>query len=129
VQVREVEVWQLLDQRLDEVRRLPHDELCRRARSAPELELLELPSGEFRRRTRVVALPRDRLGISVRVDVAGRRPRAEAGIVITSTGELAPEWSRRGEPPRGNPFAFSLRVTLAGLAICALLLLIFFLFT
>src|SRR6188472_4350562 len=103
MQVRDAEVWQLLDERLDEVRRLPHAELCRRARSAPEVERLELPSGEFRRRTRVVTLPHDRLGIAVRVDMGGRRPRAEAGIVITQTGSLAPEWSRRNEPPRGNP--------------------------
>jgi hypothetical protein len=128
VQVRDAEVWQLVDERLDEVRRLPHDELCRRAGAAPEVERLDLPSGEFRRRTRVVTLPRDRLGISVRVDTGGRRPRAEGGIVITETGSLAPEWSRRDEPPQGNPFVFSLRVTLAGLALCALLLLVFFLF-
>jgi hypothetical protein len=129
MQVRDAEVWQLVDQRLDQVRRLPQGELCRRARSAPELEVLELPSGRFRRRTRVVTLPHDRLGIGVRVDADGHRSRAEGGIVITSTGDLAPEWSRRDEPPRGNPFAFSLRVTLAGLALCALLLLVFFLFT
>jgi hypothetical protein len=127
VQVRDAEVWQLLDQRLDEVRRLPYDELCRRARCAAELEVLQRPGGAFRRRTRVIALPHDRLGIRVRVDVQGRRPRAEAGIIITPAGTIAPEWSRSGEPPRGNPFAFSLRTTLAGLALCALLLLIFFL--
>jgi hypothetical protein len=63
----------------------------------------------------------------VRVDVDGRRPRAEGGIVITSNGALAPEWSRSGEPPRGNPFAFGPRATLVGLALCAVLLLVFFL--
>jgi hypothetical protein len=125
--VRDVEVWQLVDLRLDEVRRLPHEELLRRTGSAPEVELLERPSGVFRRRTRVVALPNDRLGIRVRVDVEGRRRPAEGGIVITSTGALAPEWSRSGEPPRGNPFVFGPRVTVAVLALCAVLLLVFFL--
>jgi hypothetical protein len=60
VDVRDAEVWQLLDQRLDEVRRLPYDELLRRTRNEPEEELLERPSGAFRRRTRVIALPNDR---------------------------------------------------------------------
>ena len=49
------------------------------------------------------------------------------GIVITSSGAPAPEWSRSGEPPRGNRFVFGLRTTLAGVAVCALLLLVFFL--
>jgi hypothetical protein len=79
VDVRDAEVWQLLDQRLDEVRRLPYDELLRRTRNEPEEELLERPSGAFRRRTRVIALPNDRLGIRVRVDVDGRRPEPRAG--------------------------------------------------
>jgi hypothetical protein len=90
------------------------------------VELLERESGGFRRRTRVIALPHDRLGISVRVDADGRRPRAEAGIVITPTGALAPEWRQTGEP-RDNPFVFSLRTTVIGVALCALLLLVFFL--
>jgi hypothetical protein len=128
VQVRDAEVWQLVDERLNEVRRLPYDELSRRAQAAPELERLERPSGAFRRRTRVVALPRDRLGIRVQVDMQGRRPRAEAGIVITSTGDLAPEWSRSGDPPTGNPFAFGPWVMLAASALAALLMLAFFLF-
>ena len=89
--------------------------------------MLERPSGTFRRRTRVIACPNDRLGITVRVAAEGRRRPAEGGIVITSSGELAPEWSRRDDPPRGNPFAFGPRTTLAGLALCAALLLIFFL--
>jgi hypothetical protein len=127
VDVRDVEVWQLVDARLDEIRRLPYAELCRRAHCAPEKDVLERPSGPLRRSTRVVALPHERLGIVVRVDAGGRRPCAEAGIVITSTGALAPEWSRRDEPPRGNPFAFGPRATIAGLALCALLMLIFFL--
>jgi hypothetical protein len=127
VEVRDAEVWQLVDERLQEVRRLPYDELCRRARGAPELERVERASGAFRRRTRVIALPRDRLGISVRVDAEGRRPRAEAGIVITSAGDLAPEWSRSAEPPPGNPFAFGPRVMLAGLVLAVALMLAFFL--
>jgi hypothetical protein len=127
VQVRDAEVWQLVDERLNELRRLPYDELCRRARGAPESERLERPSGVFRRRTRVVALPQERVGIRVQVDVGGRRPRAEAGIVITSTGDLAPEWSRSAEPPSGNPFAFGPWATGAALALAALLMLAFFL--
>jgi hypothetical protein len=127
VEVRDAEVWQLVDERLNEVRRLPYAELCRRAGDGPELERLDRPSGAFRRRTRVVTLPRERLGIRVQVDVEGRRPRAEAGIVITSTGELAPEWTpRRGEPPRSNPFAFGTRAMVAGLILAALLMVIFF---
>jgi hypothetical protein len=125
--VRDAEVWQLVDLRLDDVRRLPYDELLRRTGSEPEVELLERPAGTFRRRTRVVALPNDRLGISVRVDVEGRRRPAERAIVITSGGALAPEWSFRGDPPRGNPFAFGPRATLVGLGLCAVLLLVFFL--
>ena len=121
-----MEVWQLVDERLDEVRRLPYEDLRRWAEGAPQVELLERESGGFRRRTRVIALPHDRLGISVRVDAEGRRPRAEAGIVITSTGALAPEWPTAGRP-RDNPFDFGLRTTLIGLALCALLLLVFFL--
>jgi hypothetical protein len=127
MEVLDAELWQLVDRRLDEVRRLPYAELLRRASAAPEVESLERPSGVFSRRTRVVTLPRDRLGISVRVTVQGRRRPAEGGIVITSSGALAPEWSRSGEPPRGNPFAFGPRTTLAGLALCALLLVAFFL--
>jgi hypothetical protein len=127
VQVRDAEVWQLVDERLNEVRRVPYDELCRRAHAAPELERLERPSGTFRRRTRVVALPRDQLGIRVRVDVDGKRPRAEAAIVITASGDLAPEWSVSSGPPRGNPFAFGPWAMLAGLALAALLMLAFFL--
>lgn len=109
------------------MRRLPYDELLRRTADAPESELLERPSGVLCRRTRVVALPKDRLGISVRVTVNGRRRPAEGGIVIASSGALAPEWSRRDDPPRGNPSAFGPRATLARVALCALLLLAFFL--
>jgi hypothetical protein len=127
MEVLEAELWQLVDQRLDQVRRLPYDELLRRTAGEPEIELLERPSGTFRRRTRVIACPNDRFGIAVRVEAEGRRRPAEGGIVITSGGALAPEWSGSGEPTRGNPFAFGPRATLAGLALCAVLLLIFFL--
>jgi hypothetical protein len=127
VEVLEVELWQLVDQRLDQVRRLPHDELIRRTAGEPEVELVQRPSGTFRRRTRVVACPNDRLGITVRVDAEGRRRPVEGRIIITSGGALAPEWSQRGEPALGNPFAFGPRATLAGLALCAVLLLVFFL--
>jgi len=125
MEVLEAELWQLVDQRLDQIRRLPYDELVRRSAGEPEIELLERPWGAVRRRTRVIACPNDRLGITVRVDVEGRRRPAEGGIVITSSGALAPEWSRSGDLARGNPFAFGPRVTLAGLALCAVLLLIF----
>ena len=124
----DAELWQLVDRRLDEVRRLPYDELLRRADAAPEVEELERPSSALRRRTRVVALPNERLGVSVRVEVQGRRRPVEGGLVITSTGVPAPEWSRRDEPPRGNPFAFGPRTTVAGLLLCALLLLVFIAF-
>jgi hypothetical protein len=127
MEVLEAELWQLVDQRLDQVRRLPSDELLRRTAGEPEIERLERPSGTFRRRTRLIACPNDRFGITVRVEAEGRRRPAEGGIVITSEGALAPEWSRSGEPTRGNPFAFGPRATLAGLALCAVLLLIFFL--
>jgi len=127
MEVLEAELWQLVDQRLDQVRRLPYDELLRRTAGEPEIELLERPSGMFRRRTRLVACPNDRFGITVRVEAEGRRRPAEGGIVIAPGGAPAPEWSRSGEPPRGNPFAFGPRATLAGLALCAVLLLIFFL--
>jgi hypothetical protein len=127
MEVLEAELWQLVDQRLDQVRRLPYEELLGRSARDPEIELLDRPSGTFRRRTRVVACPNDRLGITVRVNVAGRRRPAEGGIVITSSGALAPEWSLRGEPPRGNPFAFGPRATAAGLLLCAVLLTVFLL--
>jgi hypothetical protein len=84
------------------------------------------PRAPFRRRTRVIALPNNRLGIRVRVDVEGRRRPVEGGIVITSSGALAPEWPRSGEPPRGNPFAFGPSAALVGLALCAVLLLVLF---
>lgn len=124
-----MEAWQLVDERLDELRRLPPDELRRRARGAPEVEEIARGSGRFRRRTRVIALPHDRLGLKVRVDAGGRRPRAEAGLVVTSTGEPAPEWSRAGEPPPANPFAFGPRVMLAGLVLAVVLFALFFAFT
>jgi hypothetical protein len=127
MEVLEAELWQLVDQRLDQVRRLSHEELVRRTSGEPEVELVERSSGTFRRRTRVVACPGDRLGIIVRVDAEGRRRPAEGRIIVTSSGALAPEWSRSGEPARGNPFAFGPRATLAGLALCAVLLLLFFL--
>jgi hypothetical protein len=127
MEVLEAELWQLVDQRLDQVRRLPYEELLGRSARDPEIELLDRPSGTFRRRTRVVACPNDRLGITVRVNVEGRRRPAEGGIVITSSGALAPEWSPRGEPPRGNPFAFGPRATAAGLLLCAVLLTVFLL--
>jgi hypothetical protein len=63
----------------------------------------------------------------VRVTVEGRRRPVEAGILITSNGAVAPEWSLRDEPPRANPFAFGPRATVAGLLLCAVLLALFLL--
>lgn len=125
--VRDAEAWQLVDRRLDEVRRLPHADLLARAAGEPEVEIVERPSGSFCRRTRVLALPHERLGISVRVDTGGRRARAEGGIVITPDGAIAPEWSRKDDPPRGNPFAVGPRVTIAGVLLCVLLMALFLL--
>jgi hypothetical protein len=125
MEVVDAELWQLVDERLEQVRRLNYDELLRRTAADPELELLKRQSGTFRRRTRVIACPNDRLGIRVRVDAEGRRRPAEGGIVITSSGAPAPEWSGTGEHTGGNPFAFGPRVTLAGLAVSAVLLLLF----
>src|SRR3954453_22294665 len=79
MEVLEAELWQLVDQRLDQVRRLPYDELLRRTAGEPEIELLERPSGMFRRRTRLVACPNDRFGITVRVEAEdGAGPPREA---------------------------------------------------
>jgi len=127
VDVRDAEVWRLVDERLEEMRRLAPDDLARRAQGAPETEVLEHDSGRLRRRTRVMTLGPDRLGIRVLVHADGGRPRAEGGIVITPTGDLAPEWSRRGEPPLRNPFVFGPRVTLAGLAVAVVVLALFLL--
>jgi hypothetical protein len=107
--VRDAEVWQLVDVRLDEVRRLPYDELLRLSASAPEVELLERPSGAFRRRTRVIALPNDRLGIKVRVDVEGRRRAAEGE---SSSPRPAP-WHRSGHGAASRRAAIPSRSGLA----------------
>ncbi len=124
----DAELWDLVDRRLDEMRRLPREELLRRAAAVPEAERLERESGVVRRSTRVVVLPNERVGISVRVDTPGRRGPLEGGVVITSTGELAPEWSQRGAPPMGNPFAFKTRTIIIAGTILVLMLLAFLLF-
>jgi hypothetical protein len=129
VEVRDAEAWTLVDERLHELRRLPYAELRERVGGEGELEELDGSAGRFRRRTRVIALSRDRLGIKVKVDAGGRRALAEGQIIVTSEGILAPEWSMAAEPPRANPFVFSPAVTVAVLAVCAVLLLIFFLLT
>jgi hypothetical protein len=49
--VVDAELWQLVDRRLDEVRRLPYEELLRRTSGAPEVVLVERPSGGVCRRT------------------------------------------------------------------------------
>ncbi len=128
MRVVDAELWNLVDRRLDEIRRLPREELLRRAAAPPEVERLERESGLVRRSTRVVELPTERLGISVRVDSEGRRGPVEGGIVITSTGELAPEWSRRGQPPMGNPFAFKTRTIIVAGTLLVLMLVAFLLF-
>ena len=71
--------------------------------------------------------PNERLGITVRVNAEGRRRPAEGGILITHDGDLAPEWSRRDDPPPSNPFAFGPRTTVIGVLLCAALLALFFL--
>jgi hypothetical protein len=129
VQVRDAEAWQLVDERLNQLRRLPYAELRDRVGQEVEVEELDRSTGRFRRRTRVMTLYRDRLGIKVKVDAGGRRSLAEGQLIITSDGVPAPEWSMDGEVPVKNPFVFGPRVTLAGLALAALLLLLFFLFT
>jgi hypothetical protein len=129
VQVRDAEAWQLVDERLDQMRRLPYAELRERVGGDGELEELDRSSGRFRRRTRVMTLYRDRLGIKVRVDAGGRRALAEGQLIITAEGAPAPEWALDREVVGRNPFVFGPRVTLAGLAVAALLLLLFFLFT
>jgi hypothetical protein len=125
VDVRDAQVWQLVDERVDGLRCLPFDELRRRASAKPEVEALDGGDGRFRRRSRVVLLSEDRVGIKVSVDGDGRRPRAERGIIVTPEGRLAPEWSFGDEPPRANPFVFGLRTTPAGVAIAVVLLIVF----
>jgi hypothetical protein len=129
VQVRDAEAWTLVDERLHEFRRLPCAQLRERVGDDAETEELDGTSGHFRRRTRVIVLYRDRLGIKVKVDAGGRRALAEGQIIITSEGVLAPEWSMAEEGPPRNPFVFSPVVMLVGLALAVLLLLVFFLFT
>jgi hypothetical protein len=63
--------------------------------SGPEFEQLASSCG-IRRRTRVMALYGDRVGIKVKVDAGTRRTRAEGHIITTSDGELAREWSMPG---------------------------------
>jgi hypothetical protein len=129
VQVRDAEAWQLVDERLNQLRRLPYAELRDRVGQEVEVEELDRSTGRFRRRTRVMTLYRDRLGIKVKVDAGGRRSLAEGQLIITSEGVPAPEWAVGSEVPVKNPFVFGPRVTLAALALAALLLLLFFLFT
>jgi hypothetical protein len=129
VQVRDAEAWQLVDERLDEMRRLSYAELREWVGGDVEEEQLDRSTGRFRRRTKVMTLYRDRLGIKVRVDAGGRRALAEGQLIITSEGVPAPEWALDRQAVGRNPFVFGPRVTLAGLALAALLLLLFFLFT
>jgi hypothetical protein len=127
VEVRDIEVWELVDRRLADLRALPYAELRARASRPAEVEVLERPSGRFRRRTRVVALPHGRMGLTVAVRAEGERPRAERAIIITSSGDLAPEWSFRGDPPPRNPFAFRTRTIVLGALVAALLMAVFLL--
>jgi hypothetical protein len=129
VDMRDALVWQLVDDRVDELRRLPFDDLRRRGSAAPQVERLDHDAGRFRRRSRILVLSDDRIGIKVSVDCDGHRPRAERGVVVTPHGHLAPEWSFGDEPPRGNPFVFGLRTTLAGIVLAVVLLLLFFVLT
>jgi len=120
-------MWQLVDDRIDELRRLPFAELRRRAAAGPEVDILDSDAGRFRRRSRVVLLSEDRVGIKVCVDCEGRRPRAERGIIVTPQGRLAPEWSFGNEPPRDNPFVFGLKATVIGVGIAVVLMVVFLL--
>ena len=126
VDARDALVWQLVDERVEALRRLPFDDLRHRASAGPQRERLDRDSGRFRRRSRILVLSDDRIGISVSVDCDGRRPRAERAIIVTPQGSLAPEWSFGGEPPRANPFVFGPRTTLAGVVLAVILLVIFF---
>ncbi len=96
VQVRDAVAWQLVDERLNEMRRLPYADLRRRLARGAELKHLASACGRFRRRTRVMTLYGDRLGIKVKVDAGTRRTLAEGHIIATSDGELAREWSMHG---------------------------------
>jgi hypothetical protein len=126
VDARHAEVWQLVDEHIEMLRRLPLAELRARASAPPEVERLDLPGGPFRRRTRVMSLGEDRVGVKVAVDLDGRKPRAERGVVLTPQGRLAPEWSFGNEPPRGNPFAIGPKATIAVVALAIVLFSLFF---
>src|SRR3954453_4554722 len=126
--VRGGEVWQVVDERLSEVRVLPRAELDRRAAEPPETDVIARPSGRYRRITRVTALPHERFGLTVVVDAEGRRPRAEGRLIVTPGGAIAPEWATSGQP-RENPFVFGPKVKAAGIVVAALLMALFFLMT
>ena len=96
MQVRDAVAWRLVDERLNEMRRLPYADLRGRLPRGDELEQLDSACGRFRRRTRVMALYADRLGIKVKVDAGTRRTLAVGHIIMMSEGDLPPEWSMRG---------------------------------
>ncbi len=122
---RDATVWQLVDERIAETRGLPFDELVRLAAADPRAEVVERDGERYRRRTRVLLLDEERVGVKVAVDADGRRPRAERGVVLAPGGRLAPEWTF-GDEPVTNPFAAGPRVTIAGLVLAVLLLTLFF---
>ena len=121
---RDVTVWQLVDERIAELRRIPFDALSEMA-SAPQSEELDRGGVRYRRRTRVLPLGDDRLGLKVAVDADGRRPKAERCVILAPEGRLAPEWTL-DEPDR-NIFAAGPKVTVAGILIAVLLFTVFLL--
>jgi hypothetical protein len=57
VQVRDAEAWQLVDERLNQLRRLPYAELRERVGTGVEVEELDRSTGRFRRVRRGVYGP------------------------------------------------------------------------
>jgi ketosteroid isomerase-like protein len=74
VSVRDAETWQLVDERLNQLRRLPYAELRDRVGKEVEVEELDRSTGGFRRRTRVMTEGRYYVACIVREGqiVAGR---------------------------------------------------------
>ena len=122
---RDAVVWQLVDERIAEVRGIPFDDLSGMVAQPAQTELVDRDGGRYRRRTRVLGLGDDRVGVKVAVDADGRRPRAERCVVLAPEGRLAPEWTL-GEPMR-NPFAAGPKVTAAGILLAVVLFAVFLL--
>jgi hypothetical protein len=124
VDARDALVWQLVDERIAEVRGIPYDELAGMVAQPPQTELVDRDGGRYRRRTRVLELGDDRVGVKVAVDADGRRPRAERCVILAPEGRLAPEWTIE---PMVNPFVAGPRVTIAGVLLAVVLFAVFLL--